>query len=770
MRKLSTKMIFVFLLISMVFPFFPVTAQPKSAQVQTPRLKVGVTGGTTGSWDGVVATSGYHNFFGPNAMEPLMQANDFWSGDYDDLIPVLAANWTILEWPEQLNNHPTSPFLNKGGIRAIDITLRDNVKFHDGSDFNATVAKWNIDRQCVMSGNITGTIEASDMAVSKSRTSFWVDATEWMDYETEAWNVSQFIGQPGTYAEFGVSAEAAMVGLYCRIRNVTILDNKNSGGTIRVYFNDWGGAHTSLLYVYDTLMISMQAYKDYFDRPIYGLGQDDDFPQPEITGVYPDYKYPTTVFPGHMIGTGPYIFMQQEEHLVGGGWMKRNPNWWNSTTAQADGWHQVPEIGFVYFYNDAAGFIARNLAMITGEIDLAYDTLWAGNLVYEEMRDDPDINYVSLGYEATRTFITLNQINETYWKTWADAGPGNYPPEVQARTDLHDINSDGTINVDGINRALRKALSYTFDYDKFLTDVLGGRGKRSGGFLGIENEYYNPDIPIPYRNLTIARQTLLDDPFWASKLAVRNLDLNNDTDDWISVANGPDPLFKFKLMWEDSTKSQADLFSTCVKDIGIRLASPGPKHEPDPLLKLVPTIYQVMIFRINEFPAFTYHGVPTNWPDVNVGNLPVLEYYYKSSGLPYENGSSVHWPSYSGGQFFNIGFHYNDTVDRWLELLPFSDRATSQEIMDNMTKHCQTWQYPEIFISHSPWGFAIDKDWKHNYARGEIFAFVKYQPGGGDNGGIQIPGFQTVALLAIALVSIAGIGFSVNRKRNPAQK
>ncbi len=768
MRKLSNKLILILLLSSIVLPFFPITVTAQSTQI--PRLKIGITGGLVGSWDGVVATSGYHNLFGPNAMEQLMQATDDWSGEYDDLIPVLATNWTIHDWPEEINNHPTAPFLAKGGIRAIDITLREEVKFHDGSDFNATVAKWNIDRICVMSGNITGSITPADMGASKERTSWWVNAEEWVDYETASWNVSQFVGQPGTYAEFGASEEAAMVGLYCRVKNVTILDDKTSGGTIRVNFNDWGGAHSLLLYIYNILMISMQAYKDYFDLPMYGLGQDAAFPQPQITGVYPDFNYPTTVYPGHMIGTGPYIFMEQEEHLVGGGWMVRNPNWWNTTAAQAEGWHKVPEIGFLYFYDDTAGFTARNLAMVTGEIDLAYDALWSGNLVYEEMVDDPDINYFNLGYEATRTFITLNQINETYWKDWADSGA---PAEVASRTDLHDIDLDGTVHTDGINRALRKALSFAYNYSKYINNVLGGRGIRAGGFLGVENEYYNPNIPIPYQNLTIARQALLDDPYWAPKLAApgRNLDITNETDDWIWVANN-DPIFEFTLMWEAATKPQADIFSTSIRDIGIRLATAGPKYEPDPSLELIADLYQVMIMRINEFPAFTYHGVPTNWPDINVGNIPVLEYYYKSPGLPYNNGSGVHWPSYTGGQFFNIGFHYNATVDRWIELMRFSDRATSQELMNNLSIHCQTYQYPEIFISHIPYGFAIDKDWEHDYQRGEIFAFIKYLPasGGVDDPGVQIPGFDTVALLAITSVTITGIGLSLNRKRKHAKK
>ena len=767
LRKYSTKIVLILLLSSIIIPFIPVTAQPKTAQVTIPRFKIGVTGGEVGSWDGVVATSGYHNAFGVNAMEPLMADYDSWSGETDDLIPVLATNWTAYEWPSEMNNHPTDPFINEGGLMAIEVTLREGVKFHDGSDFNATVAKWNLDRTSVMSGNITGTIGGADLAVSKERTSYWLDANEWVDYETATWNVSQFIGQPGTYAEFGASEEAAMVGLYSRIKNITILDNKASGGTIRINFNDWGGAGSQLLYIYGTIMISMQAYKDYFDLPIYGLGQDSNYPQPDITGVYPEYEYPSTGFPGHMIGTGPYIFKVQEEHLVQGGLMIRNSNWWNSTAMQADDWHQIPEIGVVYFYDSTAGLGARNLAMISGAIDIAYDDEWSGRLVYEEMVADPDIKYETIGYDPTRTCITLNQINETYWKTWADLGPGNYPPEVQTRTDLHDIDNDGTIHTDGINRALRKALSFAFDYDTYINNVLGGRAIRAGGFLGVENEYYNGDIPIAYRNLTIARQTLIDDSDWGPIVADRGLDINSPDGDWIDVAN-TNPIFEFTLLWEDATKPQADLFSTCIKDIGIRLATAGPKHEPDPSLKLNPDLYQVMIMRKEEFPAFTYHGIPTNWPDANIASLPVLDYYYKSPGLPYINGSGTHWPSYSGGQFFNIGFHYNDTVDDMLSSLYFSNRTTSQEIMDDLSIHAQTYQYPEIFIAHTQYGFAINKDWEHDPIRGMQFAYVKYIPASGGDG-VQIPGFQTVAILAIAIVTITGIGYSFNRKRKRAE-
>jgi ABC-type transport system substrate-binding protein len=751
----------MFLITSMILPFFPIKAN--AASVTIPPLKIGVESTGVGSWDGIIATSGFHADYGANALEGLVGYSAGWTGDPYDLTPVLASSWTIHEWPEEPNQ---LGWINKGGIRAITLILRDDVTFHDGSAWNATVAKWNIDRNMVMTGNITGSITVYDIGVTKARTAYWVNAEDWVEYETDTWNVSQFVGQPGEYEGFGTSPDDYMIGRYSRIKNVTILEEGDPyGGTIKIYYNDWGGAGSQLLYGLDFLFISMDAYKDYSDRPIYGLGQVAEFPQPPYLTGDPD-DYPTTGFRGHMIGTGPYIFIQQNELIFQGGRMVRNPNWWNVTNAAREGLHQVEELAFAYFYPD--DLTGRTIGMVTGGIDIADDSIWGGNLIYDEIIADDDLRYKELGLEPTRTFITLNCINETYWKYWAD-NPSRTPSEIKSRTELHDIDGDGTIHVDGIDRALRKALSYAFDYDTFINVSMQGRAVRSGGFLGVEHEFYNPNISLPYRDINIARQTLIDDPKWGPIVANRSLTINNATADWISVANGPNPIFKFKLMWEVSTTAQADLFSTNIKEIGIRLDTPDGKRDND--LKLVQNIYQVMIFRLDEFPAFTYHGVPTNWPDSNYNNVPVIEYYYKSPGLPYVNGSGLAWPGvgYLGGQFFNIAFHYNETVDKWIEKMWFADRDTTRELMNNMTKHTQTWHYTEIMISQNSYGIAMDKDWDYFDIMG-TWAFAKYLPASGGNGGVQIPGFQTAPLLAIAIITITGIGYSLNRKRKRAEK
>ena len=768
MRKLSNKMILILLLSSIVIPFFPVTAQLRTAQI--PTLRIGVAGDITGNWDSPVSTGGFSWQYASEACEPLFETPPDFSGDYNEMIPVLATNWTLIPWEEEWNYHPTDPFINKNGLKALDIVLRENVTFHDGSDFNATVAKWNYDRDPVIAGNITGKLGIFDVDVYKSRYGMWIDALDWVDYETDSWNVSQYIGQPASYAEYGSTLASDMFGKYSRIRNVTITENKTSGGKIRIYFNDWGGAGTQMIYVMGTNMISMAAYKDYFETPIYGVGDIPEFPQPTITGSPDDY--PSTGFPGHMIGTGPYIYVLHDTLVLQGGVMKRNPNWWNSSAMQAQGWHQVPEIRIVTY--PLEDWTIKNLAMVTGTIDLAYNTRATGKLDPAAMILDDDIDYFDMGLEAARIFITLNAINETDWKTWADLSPDGWNAAdsdgpIGDQSWLFDVDDDGTIHIDGINRALRKALCYAFDYDTYINNIKQGQAVRTGGFLPKEHEFYNPNIPIASQDFTIARQALIDDLSWEPLITARNLDINNHTDDWIWVAEN-DPIFEFKLLWDQPNLEIANLFSTSIKNLGLTLGGPG--GAPDPDLEIKPYIYAAMFFRPQNYPFFTSHGVPTSWSggdNLLSGILPALEYYYKSPGLPFENKSGNHFPSKS---YLNVGFHYNQSVDNWLNKAWFAERSVQQELMDNLTRHFQTYQYSEIMVAQENWGIAIDKDWElDTYIWGNYpqYAHVKYAPGGDVEPGVQIPGFQTTALLAIAIVTISGIGYSLSRKRKHAE-
>jgi hypothetical protein len=307
---------------------------------------------------------------------------------------------------------------------------------------------------------------------------------------------------------------------------------------------------------------------------------------------------------------------------------------------------------------------------------------------------------------------------------------------------------------------MRKAVSYAFDYDTFINVILGGRAIRSGGFLPTTNVHYNPSIDLPYRNLTIARQALIDDPVWGLVVAARNLDINNETADWLDVAVN-DPIFTFNLAWDQANLDISNVFATSINSIGMRCG--GPFGAPDPAWEVVPDFYTAL-YSDYSFNALTYHGIPTNWPGMDIRATPSLEYYYHSPGLPYVNGSGAVYPF---AQFYNINFVYNETVDKLLDESWFSNFSRTQEIMDELTTHFQTRQYSDIMVAEPMSGYAINVDWEFPVSGATTFAFLKYLPEEAD-GGTQIPGFETAIILGFSLIAMVGIAYSMKRKRKLA--
>ena len=467
MRKCSKELIYAMLLICFLLPILstPVIAQDGEIDIFT----IGTAGPRSiASWDAPCADTSIGDYYTNSALEPLFDYPLNTTGDLEELIPVLATDWTFESRPTEMSD---MGFMAYDGIKSMDITLREGVTFHDGSNWNATVAKWNIDRIYVIMGNINGCIDLLDspykIAVTRLRAVYYERVAEWEKFATPSWNVSELAGLT-SYAEWGYSAD--YVNYYPTIAGVTILDDLESGGTIRIEFNQWRTGPGGLTGWAGVRFISMEAYKDYFTVPIFGFGQDPSFPQNN-----------PAVFPGHLIGTGPYIF---EEHITAtdSGSMKRFANWWNSSAQKADGWHKVERVGVTGFPHTEAGYATRNIAMLAGDIDWARDRSWEP-LDPDLMETSPFIKYESLGLEPLGENIVLNCINETYLRYWDEinlnVSHALYPYAFVSGV----VEADGTILAHGINRAFRKALSYAFDYDTYVTVVSNNRVVRSGGLL-----------------------------------------------------------------------------------------------------------------------------------------------------------------------------------------------------------------------------------------------------------------------------------------------
>ena len=535
MNKNTRSLVLFLLLSSIILPLLPTITV---AQDDTVVFKLSASA-LPDEWDPIV-TDWYNVIYGSYAVfavqYPIGTPAYYTAGTKgpieDEWVGILATDWELERWPSE-ENSADPPFNNSGGIRTATFTLRENVTFHDGSDWNATVWKWNIDRMNLISGNYTGKARNTDDNEAEGNLMNTIIVEDYKTYFTETWNMSKFdspyLGlippDPGDepkvtdYAYYNLGPSASLVEYpgvdilpnntvrnpapyggwdyksaaaihlapydrYPIVDYVEILENPKSGGKIKVYFNHW--TTSGLAGWVNMPMLSYQAYKDdYTTRGIYGYtnGVDDDRNAGPVT---------------HMIGTGPYIYKEHDETgTPAGGHMVKYENYWNKTALEADGWFDVDRYEVINFPTGQLGEDAKNTAMLTHAIDFAYDSMYMP-LDYDAVLRNKNIRYESTGATTYKTNIVLNSINETWW-----AWPGydswrkvQYP-------------GAGDKPAGGVPRAMRKAMGFAFNYDLMIHTVLNDRAVRGGGVLGSPNIYYNDSIPLADYNLTYAREILL---------------------------------------------------------------------------------------------------------------------------------------------------------------------------------------------------------------------------------------------------------------------
>jgi ABC-type transport system substrate-binding protein len=129
-----------------------------------------------------------------------------------------------------------------------------------------------------------------------------MDTSQWKDEFTPNWNLSWAVGND----VFGLGHEIP------NINNTEVI----SPYLLNVTFNAWTYTLGAFEGAYFN-MISMESYSDWSAAPIYGVGEHIDFPQDN-----------PSIFPGHMIGTGPYKFDFIDEAVTATGHLIKNDNYW----------------------------------------------------------------------------------------------------------------------------------------------------------------------------------------------------------------------------------------------------------------------------------------------------------------------------------------------------------------------------------------------------------------------------------------------------------
>ncbi|MFX1278027.1 MAG: ABC transporter substrate-binding protein [Promethearchaeota archaeon] len=768
------------LILSLPSQTFTISSTPDLAQPK--HLIIGAMG-IPDEWDPAVS-EGYNilsEYYSVNCLESVL-----WVPDKSlDLKPNLATTWDVEYWPEELN---TMGFINTGGIKSITFTLRENVQFHDGSDWNATVFKWNIDRINIISGNYTGLCQNTEDNNAEGNNMHTILVEDFKPYFTPSWNMSQYdspnLGttppatDPGVndYAYYNLGPNASLVDYgdavnplilpnntfrnpnpyggwdyaagaaihyapydrYSIINYVEILENPQSGGKVKVHFNHWTTSGLAGGTGYP--MISYNAYRqDYTTRGIYGYenGVDD----PRNAG-------PLT----HMIGTGPYIYGEYDE-TGSQGYIMKNQNYWNRTALEINDWFDADIVDIIVFPTGQLGTDAMNIALLTHALDYVVETSMS-NLDYDAVTANPNINYLERGVSDYISTITMNCINETWWAwPWADmwrrgcyTGAGDKPSG-------------------GIPRAMREAMSYAFNYDLYINTAMDGRVVRSG-LLGIDNIYYNSSIPLADYNVTKAREILLTtetDPIlfnistpvpheptyiykagypfgdhnaislnpdnynFSKMCAVRGLTVSSSDLDWQAVAD-VNPIYTFNFYWDSIHEDVKSVLLVSLKNIGCTL------KDTTGVTNRVPTIIWDTV-RIGHLTTFdgTYGIFSSNgWvmDEFMPPNSPESNLYWATgdpdSGRWRTQGASgiTSW-HYWG----NFGFNFDADVDYWLERITLSDQTTKMNYISKIVEKEQTEIFPKIYISQGIKGLALWNDWEMNLIRGDhFFASFRYVP------------------------------------------
>lgn len=792
MKKIAKNLTFFLLLTSIIIPIFPAITVAQDDDEVIFRVSASAL---PGDWDPAIS-DGYNVIYGSymfSAMEYPCGGNANFSGGVyiplvDEWKPIIVTNWTMEHWPSEENS---LGFNNTGGNMAMTLTLREGVKFHDGSDWNATAMKWNIDRRYIITGNLTGNGD------KRNEPTYWAETDIMKQYWTTSWNLSEYdadgisygvddysyyyIDDPALGESSKVKNPNPFGGLdgtgnpinyapydrYPLIRWVEIVEDKQSGGTVRVHYNSWNsyGMEGGL---YGTMMSYHAYHKNYTDRGIYGYEN----------GVK-DPKNPTIV--DHMIGTGPYIYVEHDQTgSPPGGYMIKNENYWNKTALEAEGWFDVDKREVVNFPTGGLGQDAQNTALLTYAIDYCYDSMYMP-INYDAVMADPKINYYDDYPSEYLTQVTLNCINETWW-TGEPAAAFGY---VGGGMPSWYPNEKGDPWAQGIPRALREAMSYAFDYDKMINTRLKGRAVRCGGLAGVANIYYNESIPLPDFNLTKARNILLtteDDPYtftytqniynFSKLCADRSLTASSSDAAWQNVAN-TNPIFELKFFWDDAHTSLRDQLKESCALIGVGFwdEAAGPSKVSTIIWDTVRDYWNVnfdgthSIWSASSWvmdyniPATIPEGwIDANYADPNHGTWRAPTYYVTD-----------YWPTW------NFGFAYDAEVDDWIDRMYMSHPSEKIKWISKICEKEQTEIFPMLYTYQAKGGECLLASWETfwvldrddrpaGYWGGISTHFLRYI--GFEDDYALIPAAPLLVTLTVSAISMLGIIYAIIRKRN----
>jgi len=483
-------------------------------------------------------------------------------------------------------------------------------------------------------------------------------------------------------------------------------------------------------------LISQEAYGSWHNKSIEGYE------------AVPN-AYDGTVFPGHMIGTGAYVFDQVDFVVEAKAHSTKNMNYWNRTALEAADLFSVTDL-YARFFADAT---SRGNALLATDIDLVNSMLQdpapisdvkaSPYLEYYPTVPDASVNVVSM-LSAEAIIKPLASLGGLSIKEW-------FPTSSFAIDTLGLPN--GTAYPDGLNRTVRRALSHAYDYNGFVAAVYpatSGGGIYCWSPFGMSSPFTDDSVehPGPAPNFASARAILLADPFYAAQCAARGLSLANTTAEWEAVAQS-NPIDTYTFLIYPGSLTTGFLEEAC-EGLGFELDVREDAAVAGELwTKFVGTGRACM------YDMFSYVFLMNPIDPAQYAN------YWYSTGAAKPPG----WA-------YNYGHTMNATVDNIIANVEFltDKQASYNELADILINK----EAAAIYESQGTMGLVLNA----GFTLGPLAQHVGGPAGPGMRvswlGGSriqatalppEIPGFSTIFLLVAMIPSILGLIYVIKRKR-----
>jgi len=833
-NKNLTCLIGIFMFIIPMIGFVSFANAQKTSQASTENsLIYGAVLGTPKEWDPAISEADSMDNIKNHAIEDLV-----WQDTKGVYHPLLAENWTIHERP----NGTSADGSNSGGVAAYEFKLREGVTFHDGSEFNASVAKWNIDRVIQISGyedrvwsdihwmnpgeyesrflptwNLSWAL--NDPEVSLIDTAAWASITDgdfinytsrtgigageynsyyiWFDTtgdgsadpapagKTEIYvNISTAVSQENVS-----SALAEAIGAVSEIKassttdNVTITNDVdgdvpdiadfNSGlsvstlsdGIIRNPFLTTDPEYIPIInstiveseYV---LNVTLNAwFEDLGLFTWYGMISQESYGPWENTSISGYQSVPNapdgTPFPGHMIGTGPYEFESVDFLIDGVAHSTKFENYWNTTALEAAGVFSVTDFYTRFF----ADYTSRGNALLATDIDLVGHML-QNPAPIADVKSSSYINYIPTVPDASVNTLVLQTAEGIHEPlsilgglSVADWFPSS---DLAASWGVSDLRVDATDTSPlGLNKTVRKALSYAYDYSGFMSaqyPETGGGGVYCWSPWGMSSPYTEEGTvshPGPEPDVSTARQILLADPYYAAKCAARGLSIANTTAEWKSVA-ASNPIATYTYLSYPGQTSASFITEAC-ENLGFAIDERQDASVPGDLWTKFVGTGRAALYDIHSYVFLMNPLDPSQYGP----------YWYTSlaARLPLGYG-------------YNYAHLRNATVDNIFSSIEFlEDKQDSyNELADILINK----EVPAIYMSQGNMGICLNAGF--NYTARAKEAGGPTTPGisiagiGGSRSKAstlppEIPGFPMPIILLTMMIASIGVIYIIKRKR-----